>query len=119
MTSRLLVLLPRDASEASALMELATHFCPHEEYWRLLPSLLNHSLPPSCQEVLMDDLMSRPESVRIQILYRLANDSTHPLCTEARQHLFAAFPEVPPNDMSALGRALQKQGSGRSPVGSR
>ena len=117
--AKLLALLVSHPEDAPHLAELAGHFCPDNEYWRMLPFLLNRSLPPACQEVLMADLLVRPDAVRLPALYRLANDTTHPLCGEARQHLFAAFPAIPPNDMSALGRALQNQEAGRSPAGSK
>ena len=42
-TSRLLSLLPTTpADDKSFLVQIAGNYCPDEEYWRLLPLLLDH-----------------------------------------------------------------------------
>jgi hypothetical protein len=108
-TSRLLSLLASTpADDQSFLVQIAGNYCPDEEYWRLLPFLLNRNLPEDCREELLRDVLRRPDPVRLRPLYRLALDPTHPLSTEAREYLFAYLQDVPENDFNALARAVEK-----------
>lgn len=108
-SSRLLALFrTTPAEEKSFLIQLAGNYCPDEEYWRLLPFLLDRTLPEDCQEELLADVLCRPDAVRLRPLYRLAMDPTHRLCAEAREYLFAYLPDVPENDLNALGRAVER-----------
>jgi hypothetical protein len=108
-TSRLLSLLPSTpADDQSFLVQIAGNYCPDEEYWRLLPFLLNRNLPEDCREELLRDVLRRQDFVRLRPLYRLALDPTHPLSTEAREYLFAYLLDVPENDFNALARAVEK-----------
>jgi hypothetical protein len=108
-TSRLLSLLPSTpADDQSFLVQIAGNYCPDEEYWRLLPFLLNRNLPEDCREELLRDVLRRPDFVRLRPLYRLALDPTHPLSTEAREYLFAYLQDVPENDFNALALAVEK-----------
>ncbi len=108
-TSRLLSLLsttPPD--DKSFLVQIAGNYCPDEEYWRMLPFLLDGKQPQDCREELMRDVLRRPDAVRLRPLYRLAVDPTHPLSTEAREYLFSYLQDVPENDFAALGKAVEK-----------
>jgi len=108
-SSRLLALLPSTAVDDRAfLVQLAGNYCPDEEYWCLLPSLLDRTLPEDCREELLNDVLRRPDHVRLRPLYRLAIDPTHPLSAEAREYLFSYFPDVPDNDFPALARAVDQ-----------
>jgi len=108
-SSRLLALLPSTpADDRAFLVQLAGNYCPDEEYWRLLPFLLDRNQPEDCREELLRDLLRRPDAVRLRPLYRLALDPTHPLSTEAKEYLFAYLQDVPENDFSALARAVEK-----------
>lgn len=108
-SSRLFALLPNTpAEDKSFLVQIAGNYCPDEEYWRMLPFLLNRSLPEDCREELLRDVLRRPDAVRLRPLYRLALDPTHPLSTEARDYLFAYFQDVPENDFNALARAVDQ-----------
>lgn len=107
--SRLLGLLPSTPLEEQGfLVRVAGSHCPDPEYWRLLPSLLDRSLSEDCQEGLLQDLLRRPDAVRLRPLYRLAIDPNHPLSAEAREYLFAYFQDVPANDFTGLARAVEK-----------
>ena len=108
-SSRLLsVLTSTPVDDRAFVIQLAGNYCPDEEYWRMLPFLLNRSLPEDCREELLRDVLRRPDAVRLRPLYRLAVDPTHPLATEARDYLFAYFQDVPENDLNALARAVEK-----------
>ena len=108
-TTRLLSLLPSTPSDdKSFLVQIAGNYCPDEEYWRLLPLLLDRSQPEDVRDELMRDILRRPDNVRLRPLYRLALDNSHPLSTEAREYLFAYLQDVPENDFGALGKAVEK-----------
>lgn len=108
-SSRLLALLPTTpAEDRSFLIQLAGNYCPDEEYWRLLPFLLDRNLPEDCRDELLRDVLRRPDVVRLRPLYRLALDPTHPLSAEAKDYLFSYLQDVPENDLNALARALEK-----------
>jgi len=108
-TSRLLSLLSSTpADDKSFLVQIAGNYCPDEEYWRLLPLLLDRSQPEDVRDELMRDVLRRSDSVRLRPLYRLALDPSHPLSTEAREYLFSYLQDVPENDFNALGRAVDK-----------
>lgn len=108
-SSRLLALLPSvPGDERAFLVQLAGNYCPDEEYWRMLPFLLNRNLPEDCREELLRDVLRRPDAVRLRPLYRLALDPTHPLSQEAREYLFSYLQDVPENDFNALARAVEK-----------
>jgi hypothetical protein len=108
-SSRLLALLSTTpAEDRSFLIQLAGNYCPDEEYWRLLPFLLDGKQPEDCREELLRDVLRRPDVVRLRPLYRLAIDPTHPLNTEAREYLFSYLQDVPENDFTALSRAVDK-----------
>ena len=107
-SSRLLSLLAASpADDRSFLIQLAGNYCPDEEYWRLLPVLLDRNLPEDCREELLRDVLRRPDAVRLRPLYRLALDPTHPLSQEAKEYLFSYLQEVPENDFAALARAVE------------
>ena len=108
-TSRLLSLLPTTpADDKSFLVQIAGNYCPDEEYWRMLPLLLDRSQPEDVRDELMRDVLRRPDNVRLRPLYRLALDHSHPLTTEAREYLFAYLQDVPENDFNSLSRAVEK-----------
>ena len=108
-TSRLLSLLPSTpADDKSFLVQIAGNYCPDEEYWRMLPLLLDRSQPEDVRDELMRDVLRRPDPIRLRPLYRLALDNSHPLSTEAREYLFAYLQDVPENDFNSLSRAVEK-----------
>jgi len=108
-TTRLLSLLPSTPSDdKSFLVQIAGNYCPDEEYWRLLPLLLDRSQPEDVRDELMRDVLRRPDSIRLRPLYRLALDNSHPLSSEAREYLFAYLQDVPENDFATLGKAVEK-----------
>jgi len=108
-TSRLLSLLPSTpADDKSFLVQIAGNYCPDEEYWRLLPLLLDRSQPVDVRDELIRDVLRRPDNVRLRPLYRLALDPSHPLSTEAREYLFSYLQDVPENDFAALGKAVDR-----------
>jgi len=108
-TTRLLSLLPSTPSDdKSFLVQIAGNYCPDEEYWRLLPHLLDRSQPEDVRDELIRDVLRRPDNVRLRPLYRLALDSSHPLSNEAREYLFAYLQDVPEKDFGALGKAVEK-----------
>jgi hypothetical protein len=108
-TSRLLSLLPSTPEEdKSFLVQIAGNYCPDEEYWRLLPLLLDRSQPVDVRDELIRDILRRSDAVRLRPLYRLALDPSHPLSTEAREYLFSYLQDVPENDFVALGKAVDK-----------
>lgn len=108
-SSRLLALLSSTpADDRAFLVQLAGNYCPDEEYWRLLPFLLDRKQPEDCREELLRDLLRRPDAVRLRPLYRLALDPSHPLSQEAKEYLFSYLQDVPENDFNALARAVDK-----------
>jgi hypothetical protein len=108
-TTRLLSLLPSTPSDdKSFLVQIAGNYCPDEEYWRLLPLLLDRSQPEDVRDELMRDVLRRPDPIRLRPLYRLALDGSHPLSNEAREYLFAYLQDVPENNFGALGKAVEK-----------
>jgi hypothetical protein len=109
-TSRLLSLLPTTPVDDKAfLVQIAGNYCPDEEYWRLLPLLLDRSQPEDVRDELIRDVLRRPDNVRLRPLYRLALDPSHPLCHEAKEYLFSYLQDVPENNFSALARAIEKE----------
>jgi hypothetical protein len=108
-SSRLLSLLPSTpADDKSFLVQIAGNYCPDEEYWRMLPLLLDRSQPDDVRDELIRDILRRSDAVRLRPLYRLAIDPSHPLSTEAREYLFSYLQDVPENDFNALARAIEK-----------
>ena len=108
-SSRLLSLLPSTpADDKSFLVQIAGNYCPDEEYWRMLPLLLDRSQPNDVRDELIRDILRRSDAVRLRPLYRLAIDPSHPLSTEAREYLFSYLQDVPENDFAALGKAVDK-----------
>jgi len=108
-TTRLLSLLPSTPSDdKSFLVQIAGNYCPDEEYWRMLPLLLDRSQPEDVRDELIRDVLRRPDNVRLRPLYRLALDPSHPLCQEAKEYLFSYLQDVPENNFSALARAIEK-----------
>lgn len=108
-SSRLLALLPSTAVDDRAfLVQLAGNYCPDEEYWRLLPFLLDRNLSEDCREELFSDVLRRPDPVRLRPLYRLALDPAHPLSQEAKEYLFSYLQNIPENDFNALARAVDQ-----------
>lgn len=108
-TSRLLSLLPTtSADDKSFLVQIAGNYCPDEEYWRLLPLLLDRTQPEDVRDELIRDILRRSDAVRLRPLYRLALDPSHPLSTEAREYLFSYLQDVPENDFAALGKAVDR-----------
>jgi hypothetical protein len=108
-SSRLLSLLPSTpADDKSFLVQIAGNYCPDEEYWRMLPLLLDRSQPDDVRDELIRDILRRSDAVRLRPLYRLAIDPSHPLSTEAREYLFSYLQDVPENDFAALGKAVDK-----------
>ena len=108
-TTRLLSLLPSTPSDdKSFLVQIAGNYCPDEEYWRILPLLLDRSQPEDVRDELIRDVLRRPDNVRLRPLYRLALDPSHPLCQEAKEYLFSYLQDVPENNFSALARAIEK-----------
>ena len=108
-SSRLLAMLSSTpADDRAFVIQLAGNYCPDEEYWRMLPFLLNRSLPEDCREELLRDVLRRPDAVRLRPLYRLALDPTHPLSQEAKEYLFSYLQDVPENDFNALARAVDQ-----------
>ena len=109
-TTRLLSLLPTTpADDKSFLVQIAGNYCPDEEYWRMLPLLLDRSQPEDVRDELIRDVLRRPDNVRLRPLYRLALDPSHPLCQEAKEYLFSYLQDVPENNFSALARAIEKE----------
>lgn len=109
-TTRLLSLLPSTPSDdKSFLVQIAGNYCPDEEYWRILPLLLDRSQPEDVRDELIRDVLRRPDNVRLRPLYRLALDPSHPLCQEAKEYLFSYLQDVPENNFSALARAIEKE----------
>lgn len=86
--SRLLELfpsLPEEGQEACAqhLSNLVS-----DEYYPFLGSLLtNAALPEAVLDVLMSDVLNRPNAIKLPALLALARDSTHPKAPEARDIL--------------------------------
>jgi hypothetical protein len=108
-TSRLISLLPTTPVDDKAfLVQIAGNYCPDEEYWRLLPLLLDRSQPVDVRDELIRDILRRSDAVRLRPLYRLALDPSHPLSIEAREYLFSYLQDVPENDFAALGKAVDK-----------
>lgn len=108
-TTRLLSLLPSTpAADKSFIIQIAGNYCSDEEYWRLLPLLLDRSQPEDVRDELMRDVLRRPDPIRLRPLYRLALDNSHPLSSEAREYLFAYLQDVPQDDFAALSKAVQK-----------
>jgi len=108
-SSRLLSLLPSTpADDKSFLVQIAGNYCPDEEYWRMLPLLLDRSQPDDVRDELIRDILRRSDAVRLRPLYRLAIDPSHPLSTEAREYLFSYLQDVPENDFNALARVIEK-----------
>lgn len=109
-TTRLLSLLPTTpADDKSFLVQIAGNYCPDEEYWRMLPLLLDRTQPEDVRDELIRDVLRRPDNVRLRPLYRLALDPSHPLCQEAKEYLFSYLQGVPENNFSALARAIEKE----------
>ena len=108
-TSRLLSLLySTPADDKSFLVQIAGNYCPDEEYWRLLPLLLDRTQPEDVRDELMRDILRRSDAVRLRPLYRHALDPSHPLSIEAREYVFSYLQDVPENDFAALGKAVDK-----------
>ena len=108
-SSRLLSLLPSTpADDKSFLVQIAGNYCPDEEYWRMLPFLLDRSQSEDVRDELIRDVLRRSDAVRLRPLYRLALDPSHPLSTEAREYLFSYLQDVPENDFNALARAIEQ-----------
>jgi hypothetical protein len=74
--------LPEDGQEEVA--QHLSNLVPDDNYSQLGQLLLNAQLPQSVLDVLMSDVLNRPNSVKLPLLLQVAQNSSHPEAAEAK-----------------------------------
>ncbi len=64
-----------------------TNLLPDQDYSLLRSYLTNPSLPGNVLDVLLGDVLNRPNSLKLPILLELARDAQHPKAAEAKDFL--------------------------------
>ena len=81
---------------------------PDEGYHMLVPMLTNTQTKPDLLEVLMVDLVDRPNAIQVPLLLDIARNPTHPRNGEARELLGLYIEADHGNDWSAWEQAAQQ-----------
>ena len=77
--------LPADGQE-----EVAQHLAnlvPDQDFGLMHPYLTNSSLPEDVLDVLLDDVLNRPNSLKLPALLDMARSPQHPKAAEAKDFL--------------------------------
>jgi hypothetical protein len=64
-----------------------TNLLPNQDYSLLRSYLTNTSLPENVLDVLLGDVLNRPNSLKLPVLLDVARDAQHPKAAEARDFL--------------------------------
>jgi hypothetical protein len=81
----LLPYLPPDGQEEVA--EHITNLLPDQDYGLMQPYLTNAALPEEVSDILLDDALNRPNSLKLPALLEVARTEQHPKAAEAKDFL--------------------------------
>jgi hypothetical protein len=98
--------LPEDGQIEAA--QHLSNLLPDEEYASLAPILTNASTPEEVLDVLMTDVLNRPNPLKLGTLLEVARAPNHPKAEEARDVLEVYVDENYGEDWSAWQAAIQK-----------
>jgi hypothetical protein len=107
-STRLLEMLPKLPEPLQE--EAAQHMCnlmPDEAYGQLGPLLTNGIAPEVILDVVMADLLSRPNSLKLPILLQMARNEQHPRREDCRSTLEVYLEHDFGSDWSAWEKSLQ------------
>lgn len=106
---QLLEILPKLPEEGQ--VEAAQHLSnllPDEEYASLAPTLVNPQTPEAVLDVLMTDVLNRPNNQKLNTLLDVARTPNHPKAEEARDVLEVYVDENYGTDWTAWDAAVKK-----------
>lgn len=98
--------LPEDGQVEAA--QHISNLLPDEEYSSLAPSLTNATTPEPVLDVLMTDILNRPNGVKLGTLLDVARTPNHPKAEEARDVLEVFVDENYGSDWAAWDAAVKK-----------
>lgn len=98
--------LPEDGQVEAA--QHISNLLPDEEYALLAPILTNASTPEEVLDVLMTDVLNRPNPIKLGTLLEVARTPNHPKAEEARDVLEVYVDENYGEDWTAWQTAIQK-----------
>jgi len=98
--------LPEDGQIEAA--QHISNLLPDEDYASLAPILTNASTPEEVLDVLMTDVLNRPNPMKLGTLLEVARTPNHPKAEEARDVLEVYVDENYGEDWTAWQTAIQK-----------
>ena len=98
--------LPEDGQVEAA--QHISNLLPDEEYASLAPTLTNAATPEAVLDVLMTDVLNRPNGVKLGTLLDVARAPNHPKAEEARDVLEVFVDENYGTDWAAWDAAVKK-----------
>jgi hypothetical protein len=98
--------LPEDGQVEAA--QHISNLLPDEQYEALSPTLTNAHTAEAVLDVLMTDILNRPNGVKLNTLLDVARIPDHPKAEEARDVLEVFVDENYGNDWTAWSNAVQK-----------
>jgi hypothetical protein len=98
--------LPEDGQVEAA--QHISNLLPDEEYASLAQSLTNAAMPEAVLDVLMTDVLNRPNQLKLETLYEVARMPGHPKAEEARDVLEVFVDENYGEDWAAWKAAIDK-----------
>lgn len=108
-TQRLLSMMPQLVSSNQVqAAEVLVDLVPDESYSALIPLLTNALSNAEVLDVLMGDLLSRPDATQLPLLWEMARTPDHPRRIEAKEYLALFLEEDYGNDWGQWARAVQK-----------
>jgi hypothetical protein len=107
--TRLLAMFPNLPEDGQ--VEAAQHISnllPDEQYSSLAQALTNAAMPEAVLDVLMTDVLNRPNQLKLETLLDVARTPTHPKAEEARDVLEVFVDENYGEDWAAWKNAVEK-----------
>jgi hypothetical protein len=98
--------LPEDGQVEAA--QHISNLLPDEEYALLAPALINPQTPEEVLDVLMTDVLNRPNDLKLGTLLEVARTPNHPKAEEARDVLEVYVDENYGDDWAAWDSAVKK-----------
>ena len=98
--------LPEDGQVEAA--QHISNLLPDEEYSSLAQTLTNAAMPEAVLDVLMTDVLNRPNQLKLETLLDVARMPNHPKAEEARDVLEVFVDENYGEDWAAWKTAVEK-----------
>jgi hypothetical protein len=98
--------LPEDGQVEAA--QLISKLLPDEQYSSLAQALTNAAMPEAVLDVLMTDVLKRPNQIKLETLFDVARTPNHPKAEEALDLLEGFVDENYGQDWAAWKNAVEK-----------